>query len=70
MYTVVLAENPLDDYNGFSGSPVYSVGDNGNVKIIGMVLRGGAENRILHFLDIQVIWAAIHGVQQGRLSQS
>lgn len=69
-YSVVLAENPLDDYNGFSGSPVYSVGDNGNVKIIGMVLRGGAENRILHFLDIQIIRAAIHGVQQGGLSKS
>lgn len=41
----------------------------GNVKIIGMVLRGGAESRKLHFLDIRIIRAAIHGAHHGRLKR-
>ena len=62
MYEMQLPATPLASYNGFSGAPVYSTGLDGNVKIIGMVLRGGVKVRKLLFLDIRMIRASIHGV--------
>ena len=69
MYEIQLPPTSLASYNGFSGSPVYCSDRCGNVKIIGMVLRGGAESRKLHFLDIRIICAAIHGAHHGRLKR-
>ena len=62
MYEIQLPDTLLSSYNGFSGSPVYCSNNKGDIKIIGMVLRGGAESKKLHFLDIRIIRAGIHGV--------
>jgi len=61
MYKIHLADNLLESYNGFSGSPVYCVDCNKAIKIIGMVLTGHPENKILRFLDIRFICRGIHG---------
>lgn len=69
MYEIQLPDTPLKSYNGFSGSPVYNVDTAGKIKIIGMVLRGCADSKKLHFLDIRIIRAAVHGIHHAIYNQ-
>jgi hypothetical protein len=49
----------LNSYDGFSGAPVFQVGDSGSIgRLLGIVLRGSLDtsvSRQCHFLDIEVV---------------
>lgn len=72
-------ENPLNfsSFNGLSGSPVFcyqnafplSLTPSANPKFCGMVLRGGAEAGIIHFLAADVIVNVLQEVAQAELSK-
>lgn len=59
----------LSSYDGFSGAPVFQIGDSGNiVRLLGIVLRGSQNtsvSRRCHFLDARVVAPLIrHHLQQ------
>lgn len=63
------AGGDLNSYDGFSGSPVFQVGDSGSIgRLLGIVLRGSqntSASRRCHFLDVLVIPPLIrHHLQQ------
>jgi hypothetical protein len=62
--------NPLglEDFNGMSGSPVFSLasGLRPSAPIFaGMLLRGTAKSGRVHFLDFERIFAALHSADRG-----
>lgn len=63
------AGGDLSSYDGFSGAPVFQVGDSGSIgRLLGIVLRGSqntSASRRCHFLDVRVIAPLIdHHLQQ------
>jgi hypothetical protein len=59
----------LNSYDGFSGAPVFQLGNSGSIgRLLGIVLRGSQDtsaSRRCHFLDIRVVAPLIrHHLQQ------
>mgnify|MGYP006287179327 FL=1 len=60
MYELTLGSDcGLSSFSGFSGSPVFSHSADSTVRVIGVVLRGGAQCRKLRFLDIRAVVGGI-----------
>ncbi len=58
-FRVMVANNKIKGFDGFSGSPIFCILNDGTEKISGIVIRGTAESGILHCLDIRLFEAAI-----------
>jgi hypothetical protein len=59
----------LTDFDGFSGSPVFWIGDQDGdlvtLRLAGMVLRGTAAFRRAHYVDVSVLLAAAETAATG-----
>jgi len=59
----------LNDFDGFSGSPVYWIGDRegdlATVRLAGMVLRGNVFSRRAHYIEAAVVLAVAETASTG-----
>ena len=58
-FRVHIKNHGIENFDGFSGAPVFCVSKDEKIKIIGIVIRGGAEAGILHCLDFRLFEAAL-----------
>jgi hypothetical protein len=49
-------DNNIEDYDGFSGSPVFKVSDEGNLTLTGMVIRGTKQSKKIIYITIERIY--------------
>ncbi len=49
-------DNDIESYDGFSGSPVFKLHDNGNVTLTGMVIRGTKQSKKIIYITIERIY--------------
>lgn len=61
LYCIDCEPFPVDDLNGFSGAPVFARFE-GLFYYVGMVIRGGAEARKIHFMDATYVTFALNEV--------
>ena len=58
-FQLYVEKNIYPDFDGFSGAPVFYKKPDGNLRVIGIVLRGSAKSGIFHCLDIRRVEAFI-----------
>lgn len=60
-----LVHDKCPDFNGMSGSPVFRIENvharNTSAQFAGMVIRGSREQKVMRFIDAELIWAYLSG---------
>ncbi len=55
-------DNDIESYDGFSGSPIFKLNDDGNLALSGMVIRGTKKSRKIIYITIERLYLYLMGL--------
>ena len=58
----VKEDNDIESYDGFSGSPIFKLNDDGNLTLTGMVIRGTKISKKIIYITIERIYLYLMGL--------